>query len=218
MKTIAIIEDDEYISGLLTEALTEEGYGVVRAYSGTEALMLLEKKRPDLILMDLMLPGMSGENLLPRCKGIPVIIVSAKAGVEDKVKLLLDGAVDYVTKPFHVRELLARIEVRLREAQEPETAILRADGLCMDTVTREAWAGEVPVHLTRTEFAILKILMQNPTQVVSKSALLDKISLDTPDCGENSLKVHISNLRKKLKAAGGREYIEAVWGIGFKLA
>lgn len=218
MKTIAIIEDDEYIGGLLTEALTEEGYGVVRAYSGTEALMLLEKKHPDLILMDLMLPGLSGENLLPRCKGIPVIVVSAKAGVEDKVKLLLDGAVDYVTKPFHVRELLARIEVRLREAQEPETAILRADGLRMDTVTREVWAGESPVHLTRTEFAILKILMLNPTQVISKSALLDKISSDTPDCGENSLKVHISNLRKKLKTAGGREYIEAVWGIGFKLA
>lgn len=218
MKTIAIIEDDEYIGGLLTEALTEEGYGVERAYSGTEALMLLEKKRPDLILMDLMLPGLSGENLLPRCKGIPVIVVSAKAGVEDKVKLLLDGAVDYVTKPFHVRELLARIEVRLREAQEPETAILQADGLRMDTVTREVWAGESPVHLTRTEFAILKILMLNPTQVISKSALLDKISSDTPDCGENSLKVHISNLRKKLKTAGGREYIEAVWGIGFKLA
>lgn len=218
MKTIAIIEDDEYIGGLLTEALTEEGYGVERAYSGTEALMLLEKKRPDLILMDLMLPGMSGESLLPRLKGIPVIVVSAKAGVEDKVKLLLDGAVDYVTKPFHVRELLARIEVRLREAQEPETAILRADGLRMDTVTREVWAGESPVHLTRTEFAILKILMLNPTQVISKSALLDKISSDTPDCGENSLKVHISNLRKKLKTAGGREYIEAVWGIGFKLA
>ena len=187
MKTIAIIEDDEYISGLLTEALTEEGYGVARAYSGTEALMLLEKKHPDLILMDLMLPGMSGESLLPRLKGIPVIVVSAKADIEDKVKLLLDGAVDYVTKPFHVRELLARIAVRLREAQGTVTAILEAEGLRMDTVTREAWAGETPVHLTRTEFAILKILMQNPTQVVSKSALLDKISFDTPDCGENSL-------------------------------
>ena len=118
MKTIAIIEDDEYISGLLTEALTEGGYAVARAYSGTEALMLLEKKRPDLILMDLMLPGISGESLLPHLKGIPVIVVSAKTEIEDKVKLLLNGAVDYVTKPFHVKELLARIAVRLREAQE----------------------------------------------------------------------------------------------------
>lgn len=92
MKTIAIIEDDEYISGLLTEALTDEGYAAVQAYSGTEAMMLLERKRPDLILMDLMLPGISGENLLPHCKGIPVIVVSAKAAVDDKVKLLLDGA------------------------------------------------------------------------------------------------------------------------------
>lgn len=218
MKTIAIIEDDEYISGLLTEALTDEGYAVLKAYSGTEAMMLLERKRPDLILMDLMLPGMSGESLLPHCKGIPVIVVSAKAAVDDKVKLLLDGAVDYMTKPFQVKELLARVAVRLRETQKPETAILRAGELRMDTMTREAWAGETPVHLTRTEFAILKILIQNPTQVVSKSALLDKISSDTPDCGENSLKVHISNLRKKLKTAGGREYIESVWGIGFKLA
>lgn len=218
MKKIAIIEDDEYIGNMLAEALTEAGYEVTRAYSGTEALMLLEKRRPDLILMDLMLPGMPGESLLPFCRGIPVIVVSAKAGVDDKVNLLMDGAVDYVTKPFQIKELLARIAVRLREAQAPVSALLETEGLRMDTVSHEVWAEGVPVHLTRTEFAILKILMQNPAQVVSKSSLLDRISSDTPDCGENSLKVHISNLRRKLKAAGGREYIEAVWGIGFKLA
>jgi len=217
MKTIAIIEDDEYISSLLTEALTEEGYTVTRAYSGTEAVMLLERQRPDLILMDLILPGLSGEELLPFCKGIPVIVVSAKAEVDDKVKLLMDGAADYVTKPFHIRELLARIAVRLRQPLEPDNAILRADGLRLDLAVREVLVENTPVHLTRTEFAILKIFLLNPTQVISKSALLDRISLDTPDCNESSLKVHISNLRKKLKAAGGREYIEAVWGIGFKL-
>lgn len=218
MQTIAIIEDDESISGLLTEALTEAGYAVTRAYSGTEALMLLERKRPDLILMDLMLPGMPGESLLPYCKGIPVIVISAKAGVEDKVNLLMDGAVDYMTKPFQIRELLARVAVHLRKTPELTNPILEAEGLRLDTVTHQAWTEGMPVRLTRTEFAILKILMQNPAQVISKSALLDRISSDTPDCGENSLKVHISNLRRKLKAAGGREYIEAVWGIGFKLA
>jgi DNA-binding response OmpR family regulator len=217
MTTIAIVEDDEYIGDLLAEALTEEGYAVIRAYSGTEALMLLEHRHPDLILMDLMLPGLSGEALLPCCKGIPVIVVSAKADVDDKVKLLLDGAADYVTKPFQIRELLARITVCLRDAHEPDTSLLWAKGLCLNTVTREVLAENTPVHLTRTEFAILKTLMQTPTQVISKSAILDRISLETPDCAESSLKVHISNLRKKLNAVGGKEYIESVWGIGFKL-
>lgn len=129
MQTIAIIEDDESISGLLTEALTEAGCAVTRAYSGTEALMLLERKRPDLILMDLMLPGMPGESLLPYCKGIPVIVISAKAGVEDKVNLLMDGAVDYMTKPFQIRELLARVAVHLRKTPELTNPILEAEGL-----------------------------------------------------------------------------------------
>ncbi len=217
MKTIAIIEDDEHISSLLEEALSEEGYHVLKAFSGTEAVMLLERRRPDLILLDLMLPGLSGENLLPCCKGIPVIVVSAKADIDDKVALLHGGAVDYVTKPFHIKELLARIMVQLRKEPESDSSILEAGGLRLNIQTRQLQVQDIPVHLTRTEFAILKIFLQNPTRVISKSALLDSISPDTPDCMESSLKVHISNLRRKLKAAGGREYIEAVWGIGFKL-
>ncbi len=217
MKTIAIIEDDEHISSLLEEALSEEGYHVLKAFSGTEAVMLLERRRPNLILLDLMLPGLSGENLLPCCKGIPVIVVSAKADIDDKVALLHGGAVDYVTKPFHIKELLARIMVQLRKEPESDSSILEADGLRLNIQTRQLQVQDIPVHLTRTEFAILKIFLQNPTRVISKSALLDSISPDTPDCMESSLKVHISNLRRKLKAAGGREYIEAVWGIGFKL-
>ena len=105
MTTIAVIEDDTYIGSLLEETLTQEGYGVMRAYSGTEALLLLEKRHPDLILLDLMLPGLSGEELLPRLKDTPVIVLSAKAGIDDKVKLLTEGAVDYITKPFDIREL-----------------------------------------------------------------------------------------------------------------
>jgi len=115
-KTIAIIEDDPYISNLLHESLTQEGYEALRAYSGTEALYLLEKYRPNLILLDLMLPGLSGEELLPHLAGIPVIVVSARVNLEDKVKLLLDGAADYVTKPFQLPELLARITAQLRRA------------------------------------------------------------------------------------------------------
>ena len=114
MRTIAIIDDDIYIGNMLEELLNREGYGVLRAYSGTEALLLLSQFRPDLVLLDLMLPGLSGEAVLPKIQGIPTMVVSAKADVQDKVKLLLGGAVDYITKPFDTAELLARIAVQLR--------------------------------------------------------------------------------------------------------
>lgn len=218
MKTIAIIDDDVYIGDMLCRVLEQEGYGTLRAYSGTEALLLLNQKRPDLILLDLMLPGLSGEELLPRLSGFPVIVVSAKAGIDDKVELLLGGAVDYVTKPFDIRELLARIKIHLRTpAGEMSGNRLSFDSISMDMDSHEVTAGETVVHLTKTEFAILKLLMQNAGQAITKSKILDLISADTPDCMESSLKVHVSNLRGKLREATGKDYIEAVWGIGFKL-
>lgn len=218
MKTIAVIDDDEHIGNMLEELLIKEGYGVLRAYSGTEALLLLSQSRPDLVLLDLMLPGLLGEELLPKIKGIPVIVVSAKAGVDNKVELLLDGAADYVTKPFHTKELLARILVQLRQSSAAnQTQVLSFGDVRLNADTREVHVRSSAVHLTKTEFAILKLLLQNPEQVMTKSLILDRISEDTPDCMESSLKVHISNLRKKLREAGGQEYIEAVWGIGFKL-
>ncbi len=177
MKNIFIVDDDVCIGDMLEELLTREGYGTARAYSGTEALMYLSSNRPDLILLDLMLPGLSGE------------------------------------------ELLARITVQLRKAAAPSPAssVLTYDEIRMDTDAHTVEVGSLPVRLTRTEYAILKLLMQNPSQVITKSAMLDRISEDTPDCMESSLKVHVSNLRKKLKEVNGKDYIEAVWGIGFKL-
>lgn len=219
MKTIAIIDDDICIGDMLTEVLTREGYSVLRAYSGTEALYLLAQNSPDLILLDLMLPGMSGEEVLPHTDGIPVIVLSARVDVADKVNLLLDGAVDYITKPFDTNELLARITVQLRRI-EPQ----RRDGcisvgkLVLDTVSLSLTVGDENVKLTGTEYAILKLLMENPNRVISKSVLLDRISIDTPDCTERSLKQHISNIRKKLLDVGVTDCIETVWGIGFKLA
>lgn len=226
MTTIVIIEDDTYIGSLLEEALTQEGYHVIRAYSGTEALLLLEKKRPDLVLLDLMLPGLSGEELLPKLKSIPVIVLSAKAGIDDKVKLLTEGAADYMTKPFDIRELLARIAVQLRKAAQADSPLLIVGELHLDAQTqmleiqcRQSLKSAVQtLHLTRTETAILRLLMQNPGQVISKSAMLDRISMEVPDCTESSLKVHISNLRKKIKSLSEKEYIESVWGIGFRLS
>ena len=123
MKRILIIDDDVYIGNMLEQALIKEGYGVERAYSGTEALLLLSRSRPDLALLDLMLPGLSGEEVLPKLKGIPVIIISAKIEVEAKVNLLLSGAADYITKPFHLKELLARIAVRRQGGGEYEPQI-----------------------------------------------------------------------------------------------
>ena len=218
MKTIMIIDDDVHIGNMLEEVLTREGYGVCRAYSGTEALLVLADHRPDLVLLDLMLPGLKGEDILPELKGIPVIVISARTDVQDKVELLLGGAADYVTKPFDTKELLARITVQLRKVPASElSGQLHFDDIVMDMVSHSVHIEGQEIRLTRTEFAILKLLMQNPAQVIPKSVMLDRISEDTPDCVESSLKVHISNLRKKLRDAGNKDYIESVWGIGFKM-
>lgn len=218
MKTIAVIEDDQHIGNIIENALKKEGYGVLRAYSGTEALYLLSHNTPDLILLDLMLPGLAGEEILSKMDGIPVIVVSAKVGIDDKVNLLLSGAVDYITKPFEIRELLARISVQFRkEEKQSLISILKIDNLVLDLTSHEVTVNDTQVHLTKTEYAIFKLLMQNPNQVISKSVILERIFEDTPDCTERSLKQHISNLRKKLRDAGDKEYIEAVWGIGFKI-
>ena len=213
-----IIDDDLDIGNVLEEILKNEGYSVSRAYSGTEAVFVLSQSRPDLILLDLMLPGLSGEEVLPYIKGIPVIVMSAKVDVDNKVELLLGGAVDYVTKPFHTKELLARIAVHLRIFDTlDKSEILTFEEIELDVDTHIVRIKDTEIKLTRTEYAILKLLMQNPSQVVSKSQLLDRISEDTPDCTESSLKTHISNLRKKLREVSGKEYVEAVWGIGFKM-
>ena len=217
MKHILIVDDDIHINEMLEEVLKNERYTVSHSYSGTEALLFLTDRNPDLILLDLMLPGLSGEELLPHIAGIPVIVMSAKVDVEDKVSLLLGGAVDYVTKPFDTKELLARITVALRTPTPSLSRILKFQDIVLDTYTHEVFVADKKVKLTRTEYAILKLLLQNPKQVVVKSILLDKISENTPDCTEGSLKMHISNLRKKLRDISGKDYIEAVWGIGFKM-
>ncbi len=219
MKTIAIIDDDIHIGDVLEEILRREGYSVLRAYSGTEALYLLAQHRPDLVLLDLMLPGLSGEDVLPHIQGVPVIILSAKVDVEDKVQLLLDGAVDYITKPFHPQELLARIAVQLRRPQAEEAQqVLTVGELSLDPLSRQVTVAGQEVHLTKTEYALLKLFLQHPNQAISKSVILERISLDTPHCTDSSLKQHMSNLRKKLRQASGKEYLQSVRGIGFRLS
>lgn len=227
MDTILIVDDDVAIGNLEQLVLERAGYNVLRAYSGTEAVLLLKEKHPNLILLDLMLPGLSGEEILDavNARGIPVIVVSAKVAVDDKVNLLMGGAVDYMTKPFDTKELLARVAVHLRRndatqaTKETRASVYECGDIVMDVTSRTVVISGRRVPLTRTEFAIFKLLMQNPGQVIAKSIMLDRISVDTPDCTESSLKTHISHLRSKLREASGMncDYVEAVWGIGFKL-
>ncbi len=223
--TILIIDDDENIGNMLNEALIKEGYEVLRAYSGTEALMVLEKSRPDLVLLDLMLPGLSGEEVLPKLKGIPVIIVSAKTDIDHKVRLLYEGASDYITKPFVISELMARIAALLRlsaiigqSSAEVVEACITVGDITLNNSLYIVTIGKTEVPLTRTEAAILNILMINSGRPVGRSTILDRIADSTPDCTERSLKQHISNIRKKLEAVDGIDHIEAVYGIGFKFS
>lgn len=215
-ETIAVIDDDKHINDMLKEVLEREKYKVIQAYSGKDGLRLLTDNAPDLVLLDLMMPDIAGERLLPTIGSIPVIVMSAKADVASKVDLLMSGAVDYITKPFDTNELLARIEVQLRRNRGMD-GVLNFGGLSLDTDMRDVKFGENSARLTKTEFAILKILMQNPRQVLTKNQILDRISTETPDCVESSLKVHVSNLRRKLREISGFDFIEAVWGIGFKM-
>lgn len=218
MEHILIVDDDLYIGNMVEEVLTKDGYSVSRAYSGTEAVLSLSETAPDLVLLDLMLPGLSGEEILPKIRDVPVIVVSAKADTENKVDMLLNGAADYITKPFDMKELLARISVQLRKAEYGgigEKIVF--DDILLDTDSHIASVSEKEIRLTRTEYAILKLLMRNPNQVIAKSVLLERISGDTPDCTESSLKIHISNLRRKLREINNKDYIESVWGIGFKM-
>ncbi|MCR5385310.1 MAG: response regulator transcription factor [Saccharofermentans sp.] len=218
MSRILIVEDDEDIGAVLQRELKKEGYETVWASTGTEGRMMLGTS-PDLILMDLMLPGMSGEELLKHIpKQTPVIAVSARSSTDDKISLLSEGCIDYITKPFDIRELKARVNAALRTtSRNGSSARLTCGDLIIDTDKHEVFVEDKEVKLTRTEYAILKMLATGRGRVISKSELLDLIKSETPDCTESSVKVHISNLRKKIKEYTDTEYIEAVWGIGFKL-
>ena len=222
METIAVVEDNVLTGDLISEILTEAGFRVIRAYSGTEALYLLQHKRPDLILLDLILPGLDGEGVLEHIRGIPVIILSSRSEVEDKIHLLNEGACDYITKPFHKKELVARILVQLRRKKESanlgEESVLSTGDLTLDPLSLKLRFQGQAVTLTRTECVILKLLMVNSRYTISRDSLLDSISLETPDCTEKSLKQHVYNLRKKLCSVNSSIQVETVRGVGFKLS
>lgn len=224
MDTILIIEDDADISGMLSLLLGKNGYGTICAYSGTEGL-LVHGEGISLILLDLMLPGKSGEEIIRELKEkhpVPVIVMSAIHNVNKKVDLFALGADDYVTKPFHNEELLARIAARLRSTGEGQqstgnTRLVYRD-LAIDEDDFTAVCNGQAMELSKHEFALLGLLMRNQGRVCTKSVIYDTVWNDENSADDNTLNVHISRLRRKLKECSpGADYIETVWGIGYRL-
>ena len=252
MPNILIVEDDININNLLCEVLVKAGYTCEQAFSGTEAKLLLniKEKAYTLVLLDLMLPGASGEEVLKEIRKqgrLPVIVLTAKDSMDDKIGVLTDGADDYITKPFEIREVLARIQVQLRHIEvetkgaaevetkveaEAETEVKTKAGIQKGqgsgrlefrdmVLTRSTFevsiGGRVLPKITKQEFAILELLLKNPKQVFSKEDIFE-YAWDEPYMGETkTLDVHISNIRKKIKTVTSDEYIETIWGIGYRL-
>ena len=217
MKKILLVEDNKEIHDLIKNALEKERYIVKNAYSGTEALIILEKENVDIILLDLMLPGINGEEIIKKIKSIPIIVISAKVSNEDKINSLLIGANDYITKPFDMDELLARVKVQLRINNTSKNNDLKYKDMTLNCMNHTLILNDQKISLTKTEYNILQELLLEPNRVVTKSRLIELMSNDTLNFDENSLKVHISNIRKKIKQVTDKEYIESVWGIGFKM-
>ena len=217
MKKILLVEDNKEIHELIKNVLEKERYIVINAYSGTEALIILEKEKIDLILLDLMLPGINGEEIIKKIKSIPIIVISAKVSKEDKINSLLIRPNDYITKPFDMDELLARVKVQLRINNTSKNNDLKYKEMTLNCMNHTLILNDQKISLTKTEYNILQELLLEPNRVVTKSRLIELMSNDTLNFDENSLKVHISNIRKKIKQVTDKEYIESVWGIGFKM-
>ena len=240
MPNILIVEDDININNLLCEVLMKAGYTCEQAFSGTEAKLLLniKEKAYTLVLLDLMLPGASGEEVLKEIRKhgrLPVIVLTAKDSIDDKIGVLTNGADDYITKPFEIREVLARIQVQLRHIEaetEAETEVKTKAGIqegqgsgrlefrdmvLIRSTFEVSIGGRVLPKITKQEFAILELLLKNPKQVFSKEDIFE-YAWDEPYMGETkTLDVHISNIRKKIKTVTPDEYIETIWGIGYRL-
>ena len=224
MSKILIVEDEEAIADLEKDYLELSGFEVEVANDGEMGLLKALGEDYNLIILDLMLPGLSGEQVLAeikKTKNVPVIGLSAKEDSKSKIFLLKNGADDYVTKPFDIEELLARIETILRriyENQYTSNSLLCCGDLNLDTIGMEATLKNQKLPLTKNEFAILKMLMEHPQQVFTKDMIYEQLWNETLEGTENAINVHISNLRKKIAAIdNSKSYIKTVWGIGFKM-
>ncbi|MBR3835081.1 MAG: response regulator transcription factor [Lachnospiraceae bacterium] len=243
MSKILIVEDDNDINGMINVALSKEGYECVSAYSGTEGLLRLEHEDYDLVILDLMLPGIEGNEVLKRTrekKNIPFIVLSAKDELDTKVELLTLGANDYMTKPFEIKELLARVQVQLRMSSVMAAASVDGvkaggngvDGSIIGTAVKQTLdykelsldlngksldVNGNQVSLTAQEYKIMELFLKNPGKVFSKNEIYEYAWDDYYMGEDKTIYVHISNIRQKMKKYTENEYIETVWGLGFKL-
>ena len=222
---ILVVEDDPDINRLLCRILTDGGYDVRPAFSGSEAVLWAEQYEYDLVLLDLMLPGLTGEEFIAqmrRKKTMPILVLSAKAGLEDRVNVLRLGADDFISKPFDNAEVLARVEAQLRRYRQfsaPAEAgeVLRLGDLVLDREAVRVTAGGKDVALTAREFEILALLLSHPKKVYTREQLYENVWGGEYMGDDNTVNVHISNLRSKLSKVSDQEYIKTVWGIGFKM-
>ncbi|EQB90396.1 DNA-binding response OmpR family regulator [Clostridium punense] len=223
---ILIVEDDNNINKLVAILMKKSGYEVVQAFSGTEAMIYLKSNNFHLVLMDLMLPGMSGEELIKnirKTKTMPVIVISAKLDKQVKLELFKLGADDYITKPFDIEELSARIEANIRRYIEFSShnsveQILTYKDVTLNKETKEVRVNDIALNLTAREYNILELLLTHPKKVFSKANIFESVWEEEYLCDENTVNVHMSNLRNKLQKANPKEeYIETIWGMGYKL-
>ena len=227
-KIILIVEDDTNIHNLEKDILESNLYKTISAYSGTEAIMMVKSEKCDLVLLDIMLPGMFGNDVIKEVKkisDIPVIAVTSKSDKESKIEMFTNGADDYITKPFDVDELVFRVAAVLRRCnseqgniQKNEEEILTYKDINLNLGNYEVCVGSKKISLTKIEFEILRLLMTRPKSVFTKNNIHESIWADKCTIEDNSVNVHISNIRAKLSKVNKEEdYIQTVWGIGFKL-
>jgi len=222
MNKILIIEDDAHINSLLHDLLTAHGHQVKQAFSGTEGLLCFGSEEFDLVLLDLMLPGASGDVVLMTIRDksqIPVIILTAVSDKAKTVELLKQGANDYMVKPFNNDELLARMDIWLRQKSDDSTVRLAFKDIVLIVDEIKVYVADTEIQLSKREFEILECMMKNPKKVFTKNNLYETVWQEHFMGDDNTINVHISNLRNKLAKANPDEaYIQTVWGIGFKMS
>lgn len=220
---ILIVEDDVHISQIIHDTLQKNNYRCTQAFSGSEGKLVVSSKPFDLIILDLMLPGMSGEELMTFVRkklnlNVPVIVLSANNQIDHKLSLFELGAVDYVTKPFEVKELLARINVHISTSMRTSSPEYKHKNMVLDSVARAVHIHSQELHLTRQEYKIVELLLKHPSRVFTKQDLFE-LAWDDIYLGEDkTVTVHISNIRNKIKKYDNEAYIDTVWGIGFRLS
>ena len=216
---ILIVEDEKSIAHFISTILTTNGYETILAKTGTEAMTMLSSHCPDLVILDLGLPDMDGIEVLRSLRGwssLPVVVVSARTHENDKVEALDLGADDYLTKPFRIAELRARVAAHLRRQNRTPTHKITRGGVALDLSAKEASVGGTPLHLTKSEYAICELLALHAGQTFSKEQIYEAVFGYDGTADDTAITQHIKNIRAKLRAAGAGEVLQTIWGVGYQ--